>query len=300
MIKTLITGSTGFLGIHVKQLLPDAVCPTRDECNLLSDIQTKGMMIHYQPDVVIHLAAFVGGIGLNQKHPAQMLVDNILMNINVFEACRIANVKKIITVGSVCAYPKFCPVPFIEDDIYKGKPEDTNAFYGESKRVLMQLCESYQAEYDIECVYLIPTNLYGEGDNFKSESSHVIPALIKKIFEAKQNNLPLEVWGTGNASRDFLYVKDCANAIVKAIDYHVPEIVNLGSGNAVRINELVGILCNLIGYKGEIIWNSNKPDGQPKRQLNIDRSKKYLNWQPKTPFVTGLIKTIEYYETTYL
>lgn len=250
-------------------------------------------------DLIIHLAANVGGIGYNQEHPGQLFYDNAIMGINLIEAARVAKVKKFVQVGTVCAYPKVPPrIPFREDDLWKGYPEETNAPYGLAKLMLLEMLQSYRREYGFNGIYLLPVNLYGPGDNFNPESSHVIPALIKKFVEAvKEKKTQVTVWGTGKASREFLYVDDAARGIVLAAKkYNKGEPVNLGSSFEIKIKDLVSLIARLSNYHGAIIWDKTKPDGQPRRKLDVSRAKKEFGFTAKVDFKEGLKKTIEWYE----
>lgn len=250
-------------------------------------------------DLVIHLAANVGGIGYNQKHPGQLFYDNAIMGINLIEAARVAGVKKFVQVGTVCAYPKFPEhIPFKETDLWKGYPEETNASYGLAKLMLLEMLQSYRREYGFNGIYLVPVNLYGPGDNFDPKSSHVIPALIKKFVEAKASvSKKIEVWGTGRASREFLYVDDAARGIVLATQkYDKSEPVNLGSSYEIKIKDLVKLIARLSNYQGAINWDKTKPDGQPRRKLDISRAKKEFAFISQISLKQGLAKTLKWYE----
>jgi GDP-L-fucose synthase len=301
--KILLTGGHGFLGKRVYQELLKAGAregsisrPRSRQYDLRLAVDCNKAV--RSQDLVIHLAANVGGIGYNQKYPGQLFYDNAIMGINLIEAARKAKVKKFVQVGTVCAYPKVPPhMPFVEDDLWKGYPEETNAPYGVAKLVLLEMLQTYRLEYGFNGIYLLPVNLYGPGDNFNAESSHVIPALIKKFTEAVKNNLSeITVWGTGKASREFLYVDDAACAIVKAaLRYNKPEPVNLGSNFEIRIKDLVKLMAIITSFRGKIVWDKTKPDGQPRRKLNISRAKKEFGFVSKMDFKTGLKKTIDWY-----
>jgi GDP-L-fucose synthase len=248
-------------------------------------------------DIVIHLAAKVGGIGFNQKYPGELFFDNAIIGIQIIEAARRAGVKKNVILGTVCAYPKFTPVPFHEDDLWNGYPEETNAPYGLAKKMLLVQSQAYRQQYGFNSIYLLPVNLYGPRDNFNPDSSHVIPALIKKFVEAVEiGHRPVEVWGTGAASREFLYVDDCARAIVLATEkYDKPEPVNIGAGREISIRDLVNLISDLTGFTGEIRWDVTKPDGQPRRCLDVSRARDEFGFEAKTGFEEGLKATVEWY-----
>lgn len=300
--KILVTGGNGFLGkVVVRKLVERGVprenifTPTMAELDLvkLEDCQ-KAVA---GQDVVIHLAAVVGGIGANREHPGKFFYDNLMMGVQLIESARLAKVQKFVAIGTVCAYPKFTPVPFKEDDLWSGYPEETNAPYGLAKKMLLVQSHGYRQEYGFNSIFLLPVNLYGPGDNFKPESSHVIPALIKKVadaIDAKQNYI--EVWGTGVASREFLYVEDAAEGIVLATEnYDKSDPVNLGSSMEIAIKNLVTTICRLMNFDGEIRWDSSKPDGQPRRSLDVSRAEKEFGFRAKVNFEDGLKKTIDWY-----
>lgn len=300
--KVLLTGGSGFLGRFVKQKLLDhgfleknIYSPDHHELDYtkFEDCQKaiKGI------DLVIHLAAKVGGIGLNREKPGELFYDNLLMGVQLMEAARLEGVKKFVAIGTVCAYPKFTPVPFKEDDLWIGYPEETNAPYGLAKKMLLVQSQAYRQQYGFNSIYLLPVNLYGPFDNFDPKTSHVIPALIKKAIEAKENNAKnMEVWGTGSASREFLYVEDAAEGIVlAALNYDKADPVNIGSGMEITIKDLVEKINKTVGFKGKLVWDKSKPDGQPRRGLNVDRARKEFGFVAKTDFDEGLRKTIEWY-----
>lgn len=300
--KILLTGGRGFLGTFVyKHLLlagankENIFIPDSKKNNLV-DLENckkavKGI------DVVIHLAAKVGGIGLNQVKPGELFYENLMMGVQLMEEARKAQVKKFVAVGTVCAYPKFTPVPFKESDLWNGYPEETNAAYGIAKKVLLVQSQAYRQQYDFNSIYLLPVNLYGPNDNFELESSHVIPALIRKFVEAKeQQKDSVEIWGTGKASREFLYVDDAARAIVAAtINYDLPEPINIGSGSEISILDLVEKIKNIMEYKGKIVWNTSKPDGQPRRCLDTSKAFENFGFRAETDFDAGLRQTIDWY-----
>jgi len=298
----LITGGAGFFGSQVvRQLLEkgaaekNILVPRSKEIDLRRWENCVGVVKNQ--DIVIHMAARVGGIGYNQIYPAQLFYDNAIMGIQMIEAARQENVGKCVIVGTICAYPKVTPVPFREDDLWNGYPEETNAPYGLAKKMLLVQSQAYRKEYGFDSIYLLPVNLYGPGDNFDPASSHVIPALIKKFTNAKSNNEPsVEVWGTGAASREFLYIDDAARGLVLAAErYNKSEPVNLGSGMEITIRDLAGLIQELTGYAGTIRWDRSKPDGQPKRCLDVSRAKKEFGFEAQMPFHEGLKRTIEWY-----
>ncbi|OGZ43227.1 MAG: GDP-fucose synthetase [Candidatus Ryanbacteria bacterium RIFCSPHIGHO2_02_FULL_45_17b] len=302
-LKILVTGGAGFLGSFVvEKLLARGVpkgnirVPRRNEYDLRK-WENCQKVVEGQ-ELVIHLAANVGGIGYNREHPGVLFYDNSIMGVQMMEASRQAGVKKFVAVGTVCAYPKFTPVPFREDDLWIGYPEETNAPYGLAKKMLLVQAQAYRAEYGFNGIYLLPVNLYGPRDNFDPNSSHVIPALIRKVSEAKKEHKPfIEVWGTGSASREFLYVEDAAEAIVLSAEkFDGPEPVNVGAGMEITIKDLIETICKIMDYKGEIHWDSSKPDGQPRRMLDVSRAEQFFGFRAKTGFEEGLQKTIEWYE----
>ena len=301
----LITGGVGFLGRSVYKNLKDkhyknvVALPGSDFWDLTNQEDVKKVMDQYRPRVVLHLAARVGGIGANKDNPGRFIYENLAMGINLIEESRNREVKKFIMVGTVCAYPKYTPVPFKEDYIWNGYPEETNAPYGIAKKSLMQMIISYKEQYGMNGVNLIPVNMYGPHDNFDPKSSHVIPALILKFHEAMKSDKhePVEIWGTGKASREFLYVDDCSQAIVKAMEIHNdPEPINIGTGKEISITDLAHMIGDEMGYKGPIYFNSSYPDGQPRRCLDIQRSKSRLKFEPQIMFEEGIRKTIRWFK----
>ena len=300
--KILITGGAGFLGSHVVDVLKNRgveaeniFVPRSKKCDLR--IRENCDEIVKGKDIVIHLAARVGGIGFNQKNPAELFYDNAIMGIQLMDAAYRAGVSKFVAVGTVCVYPKFTPVPFKESDLWNGYPEETNAPYGLAKKMSLVQAQAYRRQYGFNAIYLLPVNLYGPGDNFDPNSSHVIPALIKKVDEAKKANSSfIDVWGSGSASREFLYVEDAAEGIVLAAEkYNKPESVNLGSGREISIKDLVSLICRLMDFKGEIRWDKSKPDGQPRRCLDVSRARQEFGFEAKIGFEEGMKKTIDWY-----
>jgi GDP-L-fucose synthase len=304
--KILITGGAGFFGSQVvSQLLENGahqkniLVPRSKETDLRR--WENCVRVVKNRDIVIHLAAKVGGIGYNQAYPADLFYDNAIMGIQLMEAARLENVRKCVVAGTICAYPKFTPVPFKEENLWEGYPEETNASYGLAKKMLLVQSQAYRQQYGFNSIYLLPVNLYGPGDNFNPESSHVIPALIKKFTDAKRNGYPfVEVWGTGAASREFLYVEDAARGLVLAAErYNKPDPVNLGSGMEITIRDLVVLISELTGYHGEIHWDTTKPDGQPRRCLDVSRAKREFGFEATMPFREGLKRTIAWYEANH-
>lgn len=299
--RILITGGNGFLGRHlVRQLQKlepkELLVPTRKELDFRN--MDDALQAVQEIDIVIHLAAVVGGIGFNQKYPGRLFYDNLMMGAQLMEAARIAKVKKFVGIGTICAYPKFTPIPFKEETLWDGYPEETNAPYGLAKKMLLVQAQAYRQQYGFNAVYLLPVNLYGPGDNFNPKSSHVIPALIKKFVEAKKNQTKaVSVWGTGNPTREFLYVKDAAKGILLAAEkYNGSEPVNLGSSFEISIRELAELIKEIVGYEGDIVWDKTRPDGQPRRKLDVSRAKQAFAFESNTNFKRGLLKTIQWYE----
>lgn len=302
--KILVTGGGGFLGSHLVQTLTDhgvekddIVVPRSSQYDLREKEAVREVLRDI--DIVIHLAANVGGIGYNQENPGSLFYDNLIMGALLMEEARKAGIKKFVSIGTVCAYPKFTPIPFKEDDLWNGYPEETNAPYGLAKKMLLVQGQAYRQQYGFPAIYLLPVNLYGPGDNFDPQSSHVIPALIRKFIEAKASNSPeVVVWGTGKATREFLYVEDAAEAIVLATEkYNKPEPVNIGSSFEISILELVTLIKDLVGYTGKITWDTTKPDGQPRRKLDVRRAEKEFGFLSTTDFEKGLKKTIQWYQS---
>ncbi len=300
--RVLVTGGNGFLGKAVCAALGargagDVVAPTSVDYDLRDASQVAQMFADAQPDLVIHLAARVGGIGANQARPADLYVENLLMGTYVIEEARARGTAKTVLVGTVCSYPKEPPVPFQESSLWNGYPEATNAPYGIAKLAHLVHAQSNRAQYGQNCVYLIPTNLFGPGDKFHPAVSHVIPALIKKCVEAKEAGAAyMEVWGTGSASREFLYVDDAAEGVVLAAEnYDGADPVNLGANHELPIKELVDLIVEMVGFDGEVRWDTSKPDGQPRRRVDATRAKELFGFTPHTPFEDGLRGTIDWY-----
>ncbi len=299
--KIIVTGGAGFLGKYlVRKLIERGVpkdnifIPRFKEYDLRKEQDIKRMFFDFKADIVIHLAARVGGIGFNREKPGELFYDNLMIGIQLMEQARLNNIEKFVAIGTICAYPKFTPVPFKEENLWDGYPEETNAPYGLAKKMLLVQSQAYRQQYGFNSIFLLPVNLYGPGDNFDPSSSHVIPALIKKCVDAKEK---ITVWGTGKASREFLYVEDAAEGIILATEgYNKSEPVNLGAGFEITIKDLVEKIAKLTGFKGEIEWDHSKPDGQPRRMLDVSKAKKEFDFTAKTDFDEGLKKTIEWYK----
>ena len=304
----LVTGGNGFLGkFVVRELFSKGyrnVVPlsgTRDGLDLTDSSHVGYIFQQHSPKIVIHLAARVGGIGANQLSPASFFYENLNMGMKVIEEARMTTADKVILAGTVCSYPKHCPVPFSEDDLWNGYPEETNAPYGIAKKALMEMIRSYRMQFNFNGITLMPVNMYGPEDNFNTKTSHVIPALITNMQKAIEiNSKEIVVWGTGNATREFLFVEDCAEAIVRAMEvYDEPDPINIGTGKETRIKDLVEIIADKMGYDGKIIWDTSKPDGQPRRCLNVDKAKAKLGFSAKTDLSTGLERTVKWYKEVY-
>ncbi|MFN8621063.1 MAG: GDP-L-fucose synthase [Chloroflexota bacterium] len=300
--RVMVTGGRGFLGRAVVARLEasgaDSIfVPASREFDLRTVEGVRGALETGRPDVVIHLAAVVGGIGANRENPGRFFYENAVMGIHLIEEARLAGVAKFLTVGTVCSYPKHTPVPFHEESLWDGYPEETNAPYGLAKKMLLVQSQAYREQYGFDASYVIPVNLYGPGDNFDPASSHVIPALIRKFLEAQdRGERTVPVWGTGSASREFLYVDDAARGIVLAAErYSSPDPVNLGVGHELRIRELVEMIGRLTGFEGEIAWDATKPDGQPRRALDTSRARERFGFVAEMPFEEGLRRTIDWY-----
>lgn len=300
--RVLVTGGSGFLGSFVAEKLKDRGCkdifvPRSRDYNLVEMEAVKRIYKDAKPDTVIHLAAKVGGIGANRENPGRFFYDNLMMGVQMIEVGRQVGVEKFVSVGTICSYPKFTPVPFKEEDLWNGYPEETNAPYGLAKKMLLVQSQAYHQQYGFNSIYLLQVNLYGPRDNFDLESSHVIPALIRKCAEAKEKDKDsIVVWGTGKPTREFLYVEDAAEGILLATErYNKQDPINLGSGFEISIREILDMIIKLTGFKGKVIWDNNKPDGQPRRMLDTSKAEREFGFKAKTSLEKGLEKTIEWY-----
>jgi GDP-L-fucose synthase len=302
----VVTGGAGFLGSHVVDILKDkgysnVYIPIVEEYDLTKYEAITAMLETYKPDAVIHLAAVVGGIGANRENPGKYFYENIMMGTQLMEECRLFGVEKFVALGTICAYPKYTPVPFKEEHLWDGYPEETNAPYGLAKKMMLVQSQAYRDQYRFNSIYLLPVNLYGPKDNFDPKSSHVIPAIIKKCVDAiREGNDHIIAWGTGKATREFLYVDDCAEAIILALEtYNKSEPVNIGAGFEISMKNLTELIVKLTGFQGEIRWDTTQPDGQPRRCLDTTRAEKEFGFKAKMGFEEGLKKTIDWYMSNH-
>ena len=300
--RICITGGAGFLGYHLVENIKrrgarEIFIPTIEKYDLVQQQDILRMLDDSKPDVIIHLAAHVGGIGANREHPAEFFYDNLMMGVQLMHESWKRGVEKFVAIGTVCAYPKFTPVPFREDDIWNGYPEETNAPYGLAKKMLLVQAQSYRQQYGYNALFLIPVNLYGPRDNFRPESSHVIPALIKKCVEARESGAKeVVIWGDGSPTREFIYVDDAAEGIAQATEtYNGSEPVNIGSGNEISIKDLAQLIARLTGFEGKLVFDTSKPNGQPRRGLDVSRSEEMFGFRAKMGFEEGLRNTIDWY-----
>ncbi len=301
--RFVVTGGAGFLGSRVVEALQQrgadrVFVPRSADYDLRHHEAVTDLLSDTRPDIILHLAAVVGGIGANRARPADFFYENLMMGTQLFHEAWRAGVKKFVTIGTVCAYPKFTPVPFHEESLWEGYPEETNAPYGLAKKMLLVQGQSYRQQYGFNSIYLLPTNLYGPRDNFDLETSHVIPALIRKFMEAKDAGAAqVSAWGTGSPTREFLYVDDAAEGILLATErYEKSDPVNIGSGNEISIRALTELIAELVGYEGEVVWDASKPDGQPRRGLDTSRAEQEFGFKASTTFRDGLTRTIEWYQ----
>jgi len=306
--RITVTGGNGFLGKHLVAKLKERGCkdifiPLIEDYDLVKMDAVKQLYFDAKPDIVIHLAAQVGGIGANRKSPGKFFYDNLMMGVQMIEVGRQVGIEKFVALGTICAYPKITPIPFKEENLWNGYPEETNAPYGLAKKMLLVQSQAYRQQYGFNSIFLLPVNLYGPGDNFDPNSSHVIPALIRKCIDAQRGQSPagtvpaITIWGTGKPTREFLYVEDAAEGIILATEkYNKSEPINIGAGFEISIKELVKLIVKLTGFKGKIIWDKTKPNGQPRRSLNTFRAAKEFGFKAETKFEEGLEKTIEWYK----
>jgi len=300
--RVCVTGGAGFLGHYVQEKLrqrgvKDIFVPTIEDYNLVDPADVKRMLEDARSDVIIHLAANVGGIGANREHPAEFFYDNLMMGVQLMHEAWKQGIEKVVAIGTVCAYPKFTPVPFNEDDLWNGYPEETNAPYGLAKKMLLVQSQAYRQQYGFNSIFLLPVNLYGPGDNFNLRTSHVIPALIRKCIEAgERGDTEVVVWGDGSPTREFLYAADAAEGIVLAAErYNESDPVNLGSGYEISIKDLVELIARETGFQGKLVWDTSKPNGQPRRALDVSRAQERFGFRAPTPFDEGIRETIAWF-----
>ncbi len=304
--RVCVTGGAGFLGSFVQQKLRERgvgeiFVPTIEKYNLVEREDILRLLDDAQPDVIIHLAAHVGGIGANREHPAEFFYDNLMMGVQLMHESYRHGVEKFVAIGTVCAYPKFTPVPFKEDDLWIGYPEETNAPYGLAKKMLLVQAQAYRQQYGYNAIFLLPVNLYGPRDNFDLNSSHVIPAMIRKMIEAQQaGQKEVVLWGDGSPTREFIYAEDAAEGIVLATErYNGPDAVNIGSGHEIAIRDLAELIARLTGFDGKLVWDTTKPNGQPRRGLDTTRAEQYFGFKARTSFEEGLRRTIDWYRKAH-
>jgi GDP-L-fucose synthase len=300
-MTVLVTGGRGFLGSHLVERLraegTELFVPQQRDFDLTVAGDAERLFANARPELVVHLAAQVGGIGANRAEPGRFWFENLIMGVHMLEQCRQAGVRKLVLVGTICSYPKFAPTPFKEADLWNGYPEETNAPYGVAKKALLVGAQAYREQYGLSVIYLLPVNLYGPRDNFDLESGHVIPALIRKMLEARdRGDREVVLWGDGSPTREFLFVEDCAEALCLAAErYDGPEPVNIGTGEEIAIRDLAALVAEYTGYDGEIVWDTSKPNGQPRRCLDVSRADRLFGFRAKTPFREGLERTVAWY-----
>jgi GDP-L-fucose synthase len=300
--RVCVTGGAGFLGGFVQDELrrsgaEQVFVPEYPDYDLVRHEDIVRMLADARPDVIIHLAAVVGGIGANMANPGRFYYDNMMMGVQLIEEARLAGVSKFVALGTICAYPKFAPIPFREEDLWNGYPEETNAPYGLAKKMMLVQCQAYRQQYGFDGIFLLPVNLYGPNDNFDLESSHVIPAMIRKLMTARDTGSTVTLWGDGSPTREFLYVGDCARAIVMAAErYDGSEPVNIGAGWEISMKGLAELIAEKVGYQGEIVWDTGKPNGQPRRKLDVSRAREFFGFEAEVPFDQGIEATVAWWE----